>query len=289
MGGDERNVNMQASASVIIPAHDEAAVIDRCLKKIASSAHPGEFEVIVVCNGCSDRTADLARAYPDVRVVEITTASKVAALNEGDRVATVMPRIYLDADVEVAAAALREVVCALTRGAPAAAPLPVVDTTHSSRSTRAYFRFWAQLGYSTRSALGSGVYALSAEGRSRFADFPDIIADDGFVYSQFAPAERVNPVGATFSIRAPRTLRATLHRRVRIVEGNLRLHSATGARMDVPAPYWHQVVRRNPRLAPNALVYIAVNALARQIAVRRIRRGAVQSWNRDDTSRGDAR
>ncbi|MGD9408165.1 MAG: glycosyltransferase, partial [Gammaproteobacteria bacterium] len=44
--------------SVVIPAHDEEAVIQRTLGALLRSADPGEFEVIVVCNGCSDATAE---------------------------------------------------------------------------------------------------------------------------------------------------------------------------------------------------------------------------------------
>jgi hypothetical protein len=40
--------------------------------------------------------------------------------------------------------------------------------------------------------IGVGSYGLSASGRSRFAEFPDVIADDGFVRLQFRAGERVS-------------------------------------------------------------------------------------------------
>jgi cellulose synthase/poly-beta-1,6-N-acetylglucosamine synthase-like glycosyltransferase len=40
-----------AMSSVVIPAHNEAAVIGRCLSSILMDAEPGEFEVVVVCKG----------------------------------------------------------------------------------------------------------------------------------------------------------------------------------------------------------------------------------------------
>ena len=92
--------------AVIIPAHDEATVIERTLTGLKPLIrHPG-VEIIVVCNGTTDDTADRARRFPGVLVVEIDDASKPAALNEGDRIATAWPRLYLDADIEVSATAV---------------------------------------------------------------------------------------------------------------------------------------------------------------------------------------
>ena len=85
--------------SIIIPAHNEAAVIERCLKSLEISAIKNKLEVYVVCNGCVDNTADLARKFEYVTVIDIPTASKIAALNAGDDAATTYPRVYFDADV----------------------------------------------------------------------------------------------------------------------------------------------------------------------------------------------
>ena len=64
---------------VIVPAHNEEAVIGRTLRALLGSAAPGEFEVLVVCNGCTDRTAALVRSeFPSVRVLERSEASKTA-------------------------------------------------------------------------------------------------------------------------------------------------------------------------------------------------------------------
>lgn len=45
--------------SIIIPAHNEQAVIRRCLTALLSGAAPGELEVIVVCNAYSDWIANV--------------------------------------------------------------------------------------------------------------------------------------------------------------------------------------------------------------------------------------
>ncbi|WP_125774733.1 glycosyltransferase family 2 protein [Antribacter gilvus] len=273
-------------ASVVIPAHDEAETIGTLLGVLTAAA-PGELEVVVACNGCTDDTARVAAGF-GVTVVEVAEASKIAALNAGDAAATVFPRVYLDADVSVTLAALRAVVAALRRGELAAAPLPVMDTTGCGPLVRAYFALFDRLGYVRHSVLGAGFYALSAEGRRRFGAFPDVVADDGFVYSLFTAAERHNPPGAMFVVRPPRTLAALWRRQVRIAYGNVELE-ARGHSVAAPGPTWVGVVRARPWLAPAAVVYAAVNGSAKAAARRRLRSGLVAGWNRDETSRAAAR
>lgn len=196
-------------ASVVIPAHDEAVVIERCLVALTESALPGELEIVVVCNGCSDSTADLARAhsYP-LRVIETPIASKPHALNLGDSVATSFPRIYLDADVVMDANSIRALAAQLSGGSiHLAAPRLSIDLSHSSWLVRAYFRVWLQLPYARQNLIGSGVYGVSAVGRERFGLFPDTFAEDCFVRLLFPAGEKATVTTSSFRIRAPARVR----------------------------------------------------------------------------------
>lgn len=273
-----------ARASIVIPAHDEERVIGRTLTAALAGTAPHEYETVVVCNGTTDATPEIAAAFDGVRVVEIPTPSKTAALNAGDAAVSAFPRVYLDADVVLGPGALEAVVAALESGHPAAAPRPVFDLTGLSLPCRAYYAIRSRLGYVNHHVIGAGVYAVSAEGRARFGAFPDVIADDGWVYAHFDHAERVNPPGATFTVHPPRTLRSLYRRQVRIVAGNQQL-AALGHRVEAPRPTWRDVVRAEPRLLPAAAVYVAVTVAARVHARLRARRG-VHGWNRDETSRG---
>src|SRR5579859_6787834 len=86
-------------ATLIIPAHNEARVIGRLLGQLVSAAEPGELDIIVVPNGCTDDTAEIAASFgPPVRVLPIPVASKHEALRAGDRAAWDFPRMYVDAD-----------------------------------------------------------------------------------------------------------------------------------------------------------------------------------------------
>ncbi|HEY1238407.1 MAG TPA: glycosyltransferase family 2 protein, partial [Solirubrobacterales bacterium] len=119
--------------SVVIPAHDEAAVIGRCLDALFSGFERGELDVVVVCNGCTDRTADVARSSDHrVRVVELAEAAKPAALRAGDAAASTFPRLYLDADVVLPGSAARRVLERLKDGAIAARPPIRYDAEASS-------------------------------------------------------------------------------------------------------------------------------------------------------------
>ena len=49
--------------SVVVPARDEAATIETCLRSLTRSAY-GAFEVIVVDDRSSDETAEIASSVP---------------------------------------------------------------------------------------------------------------------------------------------------------------------------------------------------------------------------------
>lgn len=178
------------AGSVVIPAHNEGAVIRRCLDALFRGFGAGELDVVVACNGCRDDTAELARTsgHP-VRVIELDVASKAAALRAGDAVVTAFPRLYLDADVVLDGSSARRVLQRLRDGAIAARPPLRYDSSRASAPVRGYYRARARVPAVLHSLWGAGVYGLSAAGRSRFDGFPDIVSDDLWIDRQFAPEE----------------------------------------------------------------------------------------------------
>lgn len=199
---------MSIVISIIIPANNEARYIGQCVAALLDSDPvPGHvLELIVVANGCTDETVKVAQRYQmparergwTLTVLDLPDGSKIKALNAGDAVAMGRYRVYLDADVRVSQALLRQIVGVLATDAPCYATGTPCIAHSDSRVTRAYARFWQSVPFNRSHAPGYGLFAVNAEGRARWGQFPDVIADDTFVRLQFTPAERVQ-VAASYT------------------------------------------------------------------------------------------
>jgi glycosyltransferase involved in cell wall biosynthesis len=277
--------------SIVIPAHNEAKVIGRLLDALLTGARPGEFDVVVVANGCSDRTADIARVHPGgVTVLELPQGSKYLALEAGDAAATGFPRLYVDADIELDLHSARRLVTALTEpGILAASPARALDVAHSSWLVRAYYRIWNQLPVVRRGLFGRGVLVVSEVGYQRIADRPAVMADDLYLHSQFTDEERVVVADATSIVHGPRTIGDLLRRRIRAAQGNSELGAASDGRTDSSVTSGRDLVsllREHPAQAVDVAVFVAITVVARLQAKRLRRRGGAAPWLRDESSRG---
>jgi glycosyltransferase involved in cell wall biosynthesis len=85
------------SVSVIIPAFNAARTLRETLDSLSAQSLPPD-EVVVVDDGSTDTTAEIARAVPGVRLVSQANAGAAAALNAGLSVATGAVLAFLDAD-----------------------------------------------------------------------------------------------------------------------------------------------------------------------------------------------
>lgn len=218
-----------ASGTVIIPAHNEAAVIARTLASLQPLIRCGGIEVIVACNGCTDNTANIAESFPGVTVIRVPEASKIAALNAADRAATRWPRIYLDADIDITDEALRCTMAALEprTGLLAARPAFEYDVSGASWPVRAYYRARRRLASTSGSLWGAGVYGISYDGHKRFAEFPRVVADDLFINNLYEANEKSILPCRPVRVRTPRKagdLRTTL---LRVYRGNAEQKSMT--------------------------------------------------------------
>jgi GT2 family glycosyltransferase len=86
--------------SVVVCAYNAADTIGECLAALESLNYP-DYEVIVVDDGSTDRTADIARRYRSVRLVNIANCGLAAARNVGLEHATGRIVAYTDADTRV--------------------------------------------------------------------------------------------------------------------------------------------------------------------------------------------
>jgi len=287
--------------SIVIAAHNESAVLGRCLDSLLAGMAPGEFDVTVVANGCTDATAQVATARPGVRVLDLPAAGKVAALNAGDTVALGFPRVYLDADIAISADGIRALRAALSdvglssAKALAATPRRELDVSRSPFLVRAYFAINSRLPVFRNALFGRGVIALSAEGRSRFGQFPDLVADDLFLDSLFTATEKREVESVSVQVAAPRRTRDLLRRLVRVRRGNATIRAALAAdpgfRGEAPtsdrASWLRDVALRNPSLLPAAACYAVITLTAATLA--RLPGQSGDGWGRDNSSRQDDR
>lgn len=84
--------------SLIIPAYNEEAYIGGCLESVLTHAPNEFFEIIVVDNASTDKTARVAGSYPGVRVVHEEKKGLPSARERGRREATGDFLAYIDAD-----------------------------------------------------------------------------------------------------------------------------------------------------------------------------------------------
>ncbi|MFA7587071.1 MAG: glycosyltransferase, partial [Novosphingobium sp.] len=210
---------MPSRFTVLVPAHNEERTIGRLLAGLAPPpGREAEFEVIVLCNDCTDATAARAiEAMPQARVVQIPEPGKANAINRGLDLAHAGPVLVVDADIRVDFAALAAVAECLRDGRTMiAAPALAVDWSRASRWVRAYYRVWLTQPYVTEDLTGSGVFGLSREGIARLGRLPAIIADDAYARSRFAQAERLSVSlcaegrDTSFTVTAPADLRSLL-------------------------------------------------------------------------------
>ncbi|MDX5403598.1 MAG: glycosyltransferase [Rhodobacterales bacterium] len=191
--------------SVIIPANNEQALLGDCLSALLASDSPAcAIEIVVVANGCTDSTAEVARGFVaqaaargwGMTVLELAQGGKMRALNAGDSAAKLPWRAYLDADVTVSRGLLNQL-CHALDGPKARYASGTLRITAQGFVSRAYAATYRKVPFMAQGVPGCGLFAVNAAGRARWGKFPDIISDDTYVRLLFRPDERLS-VPATY-------------------------------------------------------------------------------------------
>ncbi|MFE7168683.1 glycosyltransferase [Streptomyces sp. NPDC057616] len=287
--------------SIVIPAHNEAPVIGRLLDALLADCDPADdTDILVVCNGCTDSTAKVASERgPRVRVVEIPVPSKHAALRAGDDQARSFPRVYVDADVVITGADVRALTEPLrdeASGILATAPERRIPLASCAWRVRAYYQVWQRLPAVREGLFGRGVIAVSKTGHARLAALPPLMADDLAASLAFTPGERRVVDTAQVVIQPPRTWPDLIRRRIRAAVSTAQVEqnqaeripdsgeaaetSARTSTADLKA-----MLRREPKLLPNVVVFLAAAVTARRGARKAIRAQDFGTWLRDESSR----
>lgn len=279
--------------SVVIAAHQEAAVLGGCLDALLAQQMV-DLDVTVVANGCSDATADIAHSR-GVRVLDLEQPGKAAALNAGDAVAEGFPRVFLDADIRLPTGALAAICAVFSESRPplVAAPRRRINVEGRPIVVRAHHEVSHRLPAYRDGLFGRGVVAVSAEGRARFDAFPALVADDLFLDGLFTADERRILPTVEVVVEAPMRSADLLRRLVRVRRANtaMRLAARNGtlpiAVRDSDRWAWlRSVVLPHPWLLPAGVVYAVVTGVAAAVARRTPAPGA--GWARDASTRTES-
>ncbi len=155
--------------SVVIPVHNGAALLGRCLEALGRSAL-APFECIVVDDGCSDDTAAVAARYGATVIALGDRGGPARARNRGAAAARADVLVFLDADVCVHPDTLGRITCHLQDHPATAAVIGSYDDRPTApgvvsqyknllhhyvhqRSRRDAWTFWAGCGAIRRAAF----------------------------------------------------------------------------------------------------------------------------------------
>jgi glycosyltransferase involved in cell wall biosynthesis len=256
------------SVDVVVPARDEQDLIGACLRAVFGRDDRLDVRVVVVANGCTDRTVDVVRglqrqaraAGHDLRLVEIPAAGKWRALNAAAAHTRGCAVIYLDADTVLLPGTVHALATALAQDTSPrlAAPAPVLVPPRG-RLARDFAAVWTRLPAVAGQVHGSGVYAVNPAGRARWSLFPPVTADDAFVRSRFGATEQsvIRTGGFLLLLPEGRELVAVVRRWRR---GNRELADRT------PSAGWKANLHwllRHPSLWPHVPGFALVLALTR--------------------------
>ncbi len=274
--------------SVVIPARNEERSIVQMLESLGRGFAGDSRQVLVICNGSTDRTAEYARSVdPKIEVVEVPEPGKWRAINEGLARLTTGTALIVDADVIISGGALDALALELQKpDVEAVSPGVSFDLLQGSAAVRAYYRVFAKHSYLTDGTGGAGVYGLSQVGIGRVAPLPPIVSDDGFIRSR-VPIERQRRLSADAIgepvlaiVRPPRTVGALIRCEMRWRRGDSQLQSLVACLpSNARADRFCQLPWRKCNFL-DILTYVAIKAAAR-IAMLFERKSVRSDWRPD--------
>ncbi|GAA2025003.1 glycosyltransferase [Catenulispora yoronensis] len=279
--------------SVVIPAHNEAGVVGRLLGGLLAEAEPGEIEIWVVANGCTDDTAEVAGRYgPDVNVLVSPVPNKHAAMRLADEHAKGFPRLYVDADVELGASSVRAIAAALEASdVLAAGPERGWPADGRPWTVRWFYDVWHQFPTVRTGLFGRGVVGVSQEGYERLRALPPLQGDDLAASLAFPAEQRRVVPEARAVVHPPRSLSALLKIRTRALVSTAQAADdpQLAAVSDSARTSWGDL--RNVALAapvrngPKVAWFLGITIITRLRARRAVRAGDFKTWHRDETTR----
>lgn len=157
-------------------------------------------------------------------------------------------------------------------------------TVPQTGQPRAYYRVLPLLAVVADSIAGTGCIGLSKEGRSRFGDWPLVLADDYFLDGLSGPMKMARAAGVVARVGVPLRARDLVRRRQRVIWGNRQVEAmALRPARAGSGRGLLTLVRTQPRRALDVVVFASVAVWGRgTLGVARLR-GHTIGWNRDQS------
>lgn len=278
--------------SIIIPAYNEASLLVGTLNHILEDDVLLNCEIIVVCNGCSDNSAEIINSFAannsetldrksiDLKLLNENKPSKTNALNVGISASIFNIKVLLDADIKVSGHCIKALVDALdTKGLMAMSPRVIFDTARSSNLVKKYYKVEQHSKYNQELRL-SNVIALSEQGIILLGQFPDVIADDEYLRRQFNNKQYSVLSSESFIFEAPKDLKNLINVLSRVERGNLQLNQ-----LGVCAKEATRGKMQNNHFI-DKVVFSSVKLVAKVLARFQYYFGDKTKWQRDLSTRG---
>lgn len=278
---------MIKQATIIIAAHNEESTIRATLTALGGG-RSSNFTIMVVCNGCVDNTETIVRKeFPEVVCESLNQASKANAIRHAESLGIGFPRVYLDADIQLSQSMAEHLIRHALHCNNAALVIPRSHTLLEgcNNAVKRFYQVWYETPYVKLQGFGAGCYVLNQTGRARFGEWPDLIADDGFVRTQFASHEITINQYSYVTVKAPKSLWSLLKVKARSKYGNLQLRDHQRNNTAT----WHQYSAVNlgqssTQTTLNLFIYLVINSLAASMAKWHKLTGSFL-WHRDNSNR----
>ncbi len=277
-------------ATVIVPAHNEASVIEDCLNSIVNQS--GIDHIIVPCNGCTDNTVEIVEdKFPHVVCLNIKKPSKTNALNVAEQKAQELgvtyPIFYIDADTQLSDNCIPLITQKMAAGdILLSAPTPIIDTRKSSWLVKTYYKVWTSLPYIKEGVIATCSFIVSEQGRLRFDKFANVIGDDGFIRCHFKNSEISNIKGAEIYITAPRDFYSLIKIKTRARLGNMELIAKKKCPVIEKKNYGSVMKKKllSKDFIPT-IIYIITASIIRLRASAQFKKIQSYQWEKDTSSR----
>lgn len=275
---------MSEPFSVIVPVYNEGRRLFATVPPLLEGL-PAGCEIIYICNGCQDDSEAILRELVGGAAIMLATpvAGKALAIRAGEEQTNLFPRFYVDSDVVISGGALARLAAGLGSGIELVSPRIEHEFGGTAFCARVIHRYRQSLPHAREGAYHH-VLGISARGRARWGEFPDLWADDSFIEAMIPDDRKRLIKEVTVRTRPPQGLWQWIMVRKRWHIGHRQLRALGYSPPHVPGQCRALLLSlMSPTRALPAVLYVCTVALAMVLAKWR-GKGSVD-WYQDQSSR----